>query len=246
LKGGLRQLTDALTKTLDSARIFPGRRIETIEKQQDDQTGGYRIRCVGGVSFLADAIILAAPATECSRLLAGIDAALSESLSTIPYSSAMTVALAYDSATTGQLPPGFGFLVPQKEQRRMLACTFVHAKFSYRVPAAHALLRCFLGGARDPGVLEISDEAVIKLVREELQSILKLSADPLFYRIHRWPRAMAQYQVGHEETVTRIQTRLQSHPTLALAGNAYSGIGISDCVRTGRAAADRVLQRVVR
>jgi protoporphyrinogen/coproporphyrinogen III oxidase len=244
LKGGLGQLTGTLTKNLDSARIFSGRRIESIELQQADSKDVYVIRCDRGISFQADGIILALPAYECSRLLAGLDAVLAKSLSTIAYSSAMTVALAYDAATVAQLPPGFGFLVPQKEKRRMLACTFVHAKFSHRVPSGHALLRCFLGGSRDPEVLELSDEEIVMLVREELESVLKLSATPLFYRVHRWPRAMAQYQVGHEANVTRIQTRLQSHPTLALAGNAYSGIGISDCVRTARAAADRVLQRV--
>lgn len=246
LKGGLGQLTDALTKNLESARVFLGRRIESIVMEQTDSRTGYRLRCDGGASFPADAIIFAIPAFECSRLLAGLDPALSTSLATITYSSAMTVALAYDAETARKLPPGFGFLVPQKEKRRLLACTFVHAKFSHRAPAGQALIRCFLGGSRDPGVLEFSDEAIIKLVREELESILKWSAPPLFHRVHRWPRAMAQYHVGHEETVTRIQTRLQSHPTLALAGNAYSGIGISDCVRTGRAAADRVLQKVVR
>lgn len=246
LKGGLGQLTEALAKNLDCARVFSGRRIESIEIEQVNSKDGYRIRCLGGASFVADAIILAVPAFECSRLLAGLDAALAKSLATINYSSAMTVALAYDAALAGKLPPGFGFLVPQKEKRRLLACTFVHAKFSQRAPAGQALLRCFLGGSRDPGVLELSDEAIIRIVREELETVLKFSATPLFHRVHRWPRAMAQYQVGHEETVTRIQTRLQSHLTLALAGNAYSGIGISDCVRTGRAAAEGVLQKVVR
>src|SRR5579862_1288120 len=246
LKGGLGQLTEALAKNLDSARVFSERRIESIEIAQANSKDVYVIRCDKGVSFQADGIIFAVPAFECSRLLSGLDAALADSLATIEYSSAMTVALAYDAETAVKLPPGFGFLIPQKEGRRMLACTFVNAKFSHRAPAGHALLRCFLGGSRDPGVLELSDEALIKLVREELQSILKLSATPLFHRVHRWPRAMAQYQVGHEETVTRIQTRLLNHPTLALAGNAYSGIGISDCVRTGRDAADRVMQQVLR
>lgn len=246
LKGGLGELTETLTKNLDSARVFSGRRIESIETERANSKDVYLIRCDRGVTLQADGLIFALPAFECSRLLAGLDNTLAKSLATIDYSSAMTVALAYDAETAAKLPPGFGFLVPQKEKRRLLACTFVHAKFSHRVPAGHALLRCFLGGSRDPGVLELSDETIVKLVREELASILKLSATPLFHRIHRWPRAMAQYHVGHEETVTRIQTRLQSHPTLALAGNAYSGIGISDCVRTGRAAADHVLQQVLR
>ena len=149
----------------------------------------------------------------------------------------MTVSLGYDEGTRRTLPPGFGFLVPRKERRRMLACTFVHAKFQCRAPEGKAMLRCFLGGARDPDVLALTDEEVVDLVRRELKAILKLTAEPLFARVHRWPGSMAQYQVGHGDRVRMIDERLQDLPGLYLAGNAYSGIGISDCIRTGIAAA---------
>jgi oxygen-dependent protoporphyrinogen oxidase len=123
----------------------------------------------------------------------------------------------------------------------MLACTFVHAKFNHRAPEGKAMLRCFLGGSRDPDVLNGSDEDVVNLVRWELKAILNLTAEPLFSRVHRWPASMAQYSVGHAGRVSAIQERLEDLPGLYLAGNAYSGIGISDCIRTGRAAAEKAL-----
>jgi oxygen-dependent protoporphyrinogen oxidase len=124
----------------------------------------------------------------------------------------------------------------------MLACTFVHRKFNHRAPEGKALLRCFLGGSRDPEVLNLPDEEVVSLVRRELKEILNFSFQPLFCRIHRWPASMAQYPVGHAERIRRIQSRLEDLPGIYLAGNAYSGIGISDCIRTGKAAAQRALK----
>jgi len=126
----------------------------------------------------------------------------------------------------------------------MLACTFVHVKFDHRAPEGKAMLRCFLGGARDPDVLGLDDEAVVAGVRRELKEIMNFIAEPLFFRVHRWPASMAQYPVGHAERVSAIEERLPDVPGLYLAGNAYSGIGISDCIRTGRSAAEKALEYV--
>jgi len=123
----------------------------------------------------------------------------------------------------------------------MLACTFVHRKFNHRAPEGKALLRCFLGGSRDPEALNLPDEEVVSLVRQELKEILSFSFEPLFWRIHRWPASMAQYPVGHGERVNRIQSLLGELAGIYLGGNAYSGIGISDCIRSGRAAAQRAM-----
>jgi oxygen-dependent protoporphyrinogen oxidase len=103
------------------------------------------------------------------------------------------------------------------------------------------MLRCFLGGARDPEVLGLSNQEVVRLVRQELKEILNFTAEPLFSTVHRWPASMAQYPVGHAGRVSAVEQRLQELPGLYLAGNAYSGIGISDCIRTGSAAAEKAL-----
>ena len=251
LKGGLEQLTTRLAEELERSRIHLGQRVMAIEPAPggpagatDACSGKYQIPCEGNVTYEADAVILAMPTHECRRLLASLDPALGELLGGIPYSSSMTVSLAYGAGTVGQLLPGFGYLVPRKEKRRMLACTFVHAKFQHRAPEGKALLRCFLGGSRDPEVLNCGDAEVVSIVRRELKEILNFTAQPLFYRIHRWPSSMAQYGVGHAERVNKLQAAIEHHPGLFLAGNAYSGIGISDCVRTGKVAAKRALESV--
>jgi oxygen-dependent protoporphyrinogen oxidase len=248
LRDGLEQLTGKLVERLDTARVHLGQRVAGIELAPGGPGGAvdrcsrrYEIFCEGGQAFDADAIILAMPTHECSRLISPFHPALGGLLGEIPYSSSMTVSLGYAEGAREHLPPGFGYLVPRKEGRRMLACTFVHRKFNHRAPEGKALLRCFLGGSRDPEALNLSDEEVVTLVRQELKEILNFSFDPLFCRIHRWPASMAQYQVGHAERLRKIQSRLEELPGIYLAGNAYSGIGISDCIRTGRAAAQRAI-----
>jgi len=248
LREGLEQLTGKLAEHLDKTRVHLGGRVAGIKLapggpggRADSCSRRYQIFCDGGMTFDADAIILAMPAHECGRLLSSIAPALGALLGQIPYSSSMTVSLGYGEGTREHLPPGFGYLVPRKENRRMLACTFVHRKFNHRAPEGKALLRCFLGGSRDPEVLKLPDEEVVALVRQELKEILNFSFEPLFCRIHRWPASMAQYPVGHAERVRRIQSQLEELPGIYLAGNAYSGIGISDCIRTGRAAAQRAM-----
>jgi protoporphyrinogen/coproporphyrinogen III oxidase len=140
-----------------------------------------------------------------------------------------------------KLPPGHGLLVPHPEGRRLLAVTFVHAKFPGRAPSGKFLLRCFLGGTRDPEIIGASNEEIVGVAREDLAAILGLRAEPLFYRLTRSPQAMAQYTVGHLERLRAIEARVEALLGLTLSGNAYSGIGISDCIRTGQAAAAQAL-----
>jgi protoporphyrinogen/coproporphyrinogen III oxidase len=242
LRDGMDRMVEVLTQRLDLSQLFLGQSVLAIEPYERGPTGrAYRIRCEGGVVHDADVVIMTLPAYQCSRLASAFDPSLAQSLESIRYSSAMTVSMGYAKGAFEQLPPGFGFLVPRKEERRLVACTFVHAKFNHRAPAGRALLRCFLGGSRDPEALHLSDHDAVELCRRELGSILKLDAEPSFYRIYRWPQSMPQYEVGHAERVDAILRRLRNHPGLFVAGNAYSGIGISDCIRTAKLAAEHAL-----
>lgn len=252
LKEGLQQLTERLAAQIEPQRVFVRRRVSSLESAAGGPGGAgdscsrtFQINCEDGRAFDADAVILAVPAYLAGGLVANLDAALGELLAGVPYSSSVTVSLGFDEAARAQLPAGFGFLVPRKEQRRLLACTFVHAKFDHRAPDGKAMLRCFLGGARDPDVLQLSDEEVMYLVLRELKEIMNFSATPLFCRVHRWTASMAQYPVGHRARVATIEERLLALPGLYLAGNAYSGIGISDCIRTGKDAAAKALKCVL-
>ena len=242
LRDGLGKMVEALKQRLDLSQLFLGRSVLAIEPYERGAAGrAYRVCCEDGVVHDVDAVIMAVPAYHCSRLVSAFDPSLAQTLESISYSSAMTVSMGYAKNVLEQLRPGFGFLIPRKEKRRLLACTFVHGKFNHRAPPGGALLRCFLGGSRDPEALNLNDQDAVELCRRELGSILNLDAEPSFYRIYRWPQAMPQYEVGHSERVDALLRRLQNHPGLFVAGNAYSGIGISDCIRTAKAAAERAL-----
>ena len=237
LKGGLAQLTQELER-----RIRPHCRVVHARAEQVRRAGsGYSVT-VEGASLEADQLILACPAWQAGRLLRRLDAALAELLEGIEYTSSVTLALGYLRQDCGPLPPGFGFLVPARERRTLVACTFVGAKFPFRVPETHVVLRCFLGGAGGEAVLEQNDEDLIRQVRAELRSLLGWDAEPRFARLSRWRRAMAQYEVGHARRIAAVRERLRLLPGVELAGNAYEGIGVPDCIRTGRAAASALLR----
>lgn len=244
LRAGLGSLVEMLANRIGSERIELRRRLVTLEARSGF-AHGYRLIFDDGSIREADGVILALPAWASAEVLAGLDRGLAGQFASIPYNSALTVALGYDGRVRSRLPRGFGFLVPRAEKRGLLACTFVHSKFDDRAPPKRALLRCFLGGSRQPAILEASDDEILGVARSELRSILGLADEPLFWRIYRWPRAMAQYTVGHAERLRAIAGRVRIHPRLHLAGNGYSGIGISDVIRTGEAAARQVLADVV-
>jgi oxygen-dependent protoporphyrinogen oxidase len=150
----------------------------------------------------------------------------------------------FDAATVRPPPAGFGFLVPQKEGGRVRACSFVGQKFSGRVPTSRILLRCFLGGMGDEAVLQLSDNEITATVRAELERILSIAGEPLFAKVYRWPKAMAQYTVGHQKRLATVRARLARHQGLFLAGNGYEGVGIPDCIRSGRLAAEACVSKV--
>jgi protoporphyrinogen/coproporphyrinogen III oxidase len=251
LRGGMEQLVESLVARggdpiRECTRL--GLRVTAVEARSQIAAGalrlarsGYMIRCETGASFEADCVVLALPAYECARLLRPLDASLAADLEAIPYTAAVTVALGYPGRPIG-VPQGFGFLVPRKAGRQLLACTFVHGKFPFRVPEGGALLRCFMGGARDHGVLQMTDEQLGSLAVRELCDVLGVRETPKFIRVYRFPSAMPQYVVGHQERVSRIQSALGRHPGLFLAGNSYSGIGISDSIRSAKLAVAQAVE----
>lgn len=241
LKGGLQQLVDALEARLNPKWVRKSTAVSSMERVGD----GWQIRCADAVENY-DAVIVASPAWVAGGLVAATDAGLGDDLSAIPYSSSITVNLVFDEAQLGPLPDGFGFLVPAVEGRAMLACTFVHRKFAGRTPTGKAVLRAFLGGAKNEALLDQSDEVLVATVRRELSEILgarvvgpHIPAEAT--QVSRWRRAMAQYAVGHQDRMNRVKERAANLPGLRLAGNAYDGIGIPDCIRTGRNAAKELM-----
>jgi protoporphyrinogen/coproporphyrinogen III oxidase len=238
LKNGMQQLVETLVPRLNPSSLITNTPVQSIQPE----AGGWTVSS-GLKSDHFDAVILAVPAHAAAKLLSISSSELSKELAAIAYSSSITVGLAYDRDVRQSLPPGFGFLVPRSEGKRLLAATFVHNKFPHRAPDDRALLRCFFAGSNAENIWQLSDDAIVAVVRNELQQILGLRAAPLFARVYKWKSAMAQYGVGHLERLDRIDRLRQQLPALALAGNGYRGIGVPDCIRSGQEAVKQVLNR---
>jgi oxygen-dependent protoporphyrinogen oxidase len=232
----MQQMVDALQSRLDASALRTASPVQSVISQD----GGWTVSA-GYQSDHFHALIIATPAQAASAVLQLASENLARELGEIRYTSSVTVTLGYDETVRRFLPPGFGFLVPRSEGRRMLAATFVHNKFPHRAPENRAIVRCFLGGARDEEILDFTEGQILRIVRSELQQIIGLTAEPLFTRVYKWKAAMAQYSVGHLERLHRIEVLRQELPGLALAGNAFTGIGVPDCVRSGTDAAAKVL-----
>jgi oxygen-dependent protoporphyrinogen oxidase len=239
LKEGMQQMVGSLVASLDGDSLVTSALVQAVNRE-----GGGWVVSAGLQSDRFDSIILAVSTQSAAKLLRMTSPILADELAGVNYSSSVTVALGYDHNVRASLPPGFGFLVPRSEGKRMLAATFVHNKFPHRAPDNRALIRCFLGGARDEAILTLSEDTILGIVREELKQILHLSAEPLFARVFKWRSAMAQYGVGHLERLQRIEALRRKLPGLALAGNGYNGIGVPDCVRSGMDATEEALKSV--
>ncbi len=231
LKSGMSTMVEKVACGLD----VRNETVETIERN-----GAFRVRA-GGDWIEASDVVLACPAWSAAQMLLEEEPALAKRLNEIPYSSSLTLTLIYDAAKFDGQRAGFGFLVPKRERQRVAAATFVGTKFPFRAPDNRIILRLFFGGASDEAILSESDETILSIARDELRRILKLTAEPMFHMISRWPRSMAQYTVGHAKRMQEIKDRTAAIPGLYLAGNGYDGIGIPDCIRTGRSAARAIL-----
>ncbi len=236
---GMQVLVDALTTRLGSVQISLKTAIKSIEF--DRAKAEWKLSTAGGAVIPADAVCLGLPAVVASWLLAKTDEALSRELSRIKYESSATINLAYRREAIPHKLDGFGFVVPFVEKRSLIACTFTSVKFANRAPEGYALLRAFVGGALQPELIGLDDEEMLARVRSDLRDLLGCESPPLFHQITRWPRSMPQYEIGHLERVKKIEERLASLPGLTLAGNAYAGVGLPDCIRSGEAAAESML-----
>jgi len=237
LKNGMQQLVDALIAALPAARLRMQQKTGLSLRRVND---AWQVENASGAERF-DSVLLAVPAPAAAAMLLQLQPELSAMLGKIQYTSSVAVALAYEKA---DLPPGFGFLVPRTEARKMMACTFVHKKFSHRVPEGAFLLRCFFSSSRVPDLLSFSDEALQELARKELKEILGLDAQTLFARTFRWDCAMPQYETGHLERVAEMEKMLAGLPGVEVIGNSFYGIGIPDCIKSARLAAERITSAV--
>jgi protoporphyrinogen/coproporphyrinogen III oxidase len=200
-------------------------------------SASWTIQTQNGQTLEADAICLAVPASVAATLLSNFPD-LSTQLSQIKYASTATINFAYRRPAIRHPLDGFGFVVPFVERRSLIACTFSSVKFSGRAPDDHVLLRAFVGGALQPDMFALDEPEMLRRVETDLRELLGISEAPLFAEVAKWAKSMPQYEVGHLDRVAQIEDEVSQIPLLALAGNAYGGAGIPDCIRSGERAAE--------
>jgi len=230
---GMQTLVDRLAQSLPEGVVRLRSAVKTLVRADDV----WRLD-LDGSTLEADGLILATPAHASSALLASTDAKLAGELAEIRYASSATVTLAFRQSSLPRPLEGFGFVVPLVEARGIIASTYSSLKYAGRAPAGYVLLRAFVGGALQADRFADDDTAMIANVRRELSALLGINDEPVLTRLHRHPHAMPQYRVGHLERIARIRARVQTVNRLALCGNAYSGVGIPDCIRSGEEAAE--------
>jgi oxygen-dependent protoporphyrinogen oxidase len=207
----------------------------------DESQVRWTVELESGDFINADIVCLALPAYRTGALLRSADPTLASELEGIPYESTATLNLAYRRAEIPHRLDGFGFVVPFIEKRSLIACTFSSVKFPGRAPEGNVLLRAFVGGALQAEMFALDEEEMALRVRSDLRDLLGIEAAPLFIEVAKWVKSMPQYHVGHLARVKRIQERVMPLKNLVLAGNAYVGPGIPDCIRSGTIAAEKIL-----
>lgn len=235
LRGGLGELVDALVAQLDPDALFLGRPAKSLHRTGDQ---GFQVEFEDGTSVEARAVVLALPAFAAAELLRDLDPELAADLGGIRYVSMATLSLGFRRDEFPHPLDGFGFFVPRREKRQTLACTWTSSKFDHRCPEDAVLLRAFLGGAHGEADLELDDERLIRAVTDEIQSILGLRAEPILARLFRWQRGYPQYDVGHGERLQNMEKRLP--PGLFVAGSAFHGVGLPDCIQSGKRAVEQI------
>jgi len=239
LAGGVSELLDALTARVSRDATI---RLETpvAEISPHSSGGGYSVRLGDGSTSEFDAVILALPAPRAAELVKAFAPDMAKLLQRIEYASSAIVVSGHSLDDVRHPLDAFGLVIPAIEERRILAVSFTSRKFPGRAPAGCVQLRTFVGGAMQPELLQHSDEELKQIVQDELADLLGVSGTPHFSLVARYERAMPQYHVGHVQLVEQIEHAASQHAGFALAGNAYHGVGIPDCIHSGEQAAERI------
>ncbi len=233
---GMVTLIDALAARLPAGTICMGAAVRKISRG----TRKWYVELADGTADAADAVIMACPAHVSANLIRQVDASIADDLASIRYASSATMTMAFDAGQVPNIPEGFGFVVPVVEGRTLIAATISSIKFPGRAPQGTLLLRAFLGGAMQPQVYEMEDAELRTAVLRDLRDLMGVRGEPKLVETSRWPASMPQYPVGHLDHVREIESKLARWPGLAVAGNAFGGVGVPDCVRSAEAAVDRL------
>lgn len=240
-RGGMQSLIEALEDDLAGAVQLRTRSTLTrIERAGD----GFSLD-LDGDAVEARTVVLAVPAYAAAALLRDLNPRASGELAGIPYATAATAALVFAPGSL-TIPSGVsGMLVPSSEHRTLAAATWFSSKWPHLAPPdGRIVVKAFAGRAAGDAEAKLDDERLMTALVDDLNDSLGIDAAPLATHLTRWERALPQYQVGHLERVERIQAALEATPGILLAGAAYGGSGITDCVKSAERAAELVLRSI--
>jgi protoporphyrinogen/coproporphyrinogen III oxidase len=230
---GIAEIVEGLTRIVPKDAI----RLRSTLTRLDAGHDGFTLHAEDSPPLHARAVILACPAYATAEIVRTIDGELAGLCESIPYLSTATVVFAFARSAIHHPLAGTGFVVPKSEGLNITAGAWISSKWPQRAPEGHALLRAFLGGARDPDVLAKSDRELTEIALHEMGTILGIRGAPLFTRVYRWPRSSPQPEVGHLDRMANIDALLARHPGLFISSAGFRGVGIPDCVADARAVA---------
>lgn len=199
--------------------------------------GGWLVRLDDGRSVEGDHVVFATPARATANLVRALDPAFADSLSEVPYAGLAVVALGYRVQDVPHPLDGYGYLVTKRENLTTLGVVWESSLFPGRAPQGHVLLRAMLGGARTPAAVDCRDDECLGVARRELTQVLGIKAEPVRSWVFRWPQAIAQYTVGHDQRLQRARQLAAAHPGLHLCGTSYDGVSFNHAIKAGRTAA---------
>jgi oxygen-dependent protoporphyrinogen oxidase len=243
-RDGMQTLTDGVAGRINDLRLAT----RAVAISRSNQSGwqvqieGPGVGMRGPETLDARAVIVATPAAAAARLIRPHAEYAASALEEIPYPPVASVASVYERADVAHALDGFGFLVPKKEQRRILGTIFSSTLFENRAHSRQVLLTTFVGGMRQPELAQLDEAAILSMVQDELVSLLGVRAPALRTWINRWPRAIPQYTLEHLARMASIERAELALPGLFLQANYRGGISVADCIKSSRAMADRVAQ----
>jgi oxygen-dependent protoporphyrinogen oxidase len=193
-----------------------------------------------GLTARARKLVIACPTYAAASFMNDFDEDLANAFDSIPYAPIIVVATGHRREDVKHPLDGFGFLIPRSQGMRTLGSIWTSSIFTERAPEGYVQFRSMLGGAGDPSILELSDDQLWQTLRNELNPLIGIRNDPAFMRIYRWERGIPQFKMGHRERRARLERKIAGHPGLYVAGNAYYGVGLNDCVKIAYRVAERI------
>lgn len=256
IAGGMERLVEGLRESLVDTDVRTGTRVESIVSEHrggppsgDEDQGasrsteqglGWRVRCAPGPDVVADAVVVTVPAFAAATMLREECPGAAVQLDAIRYASVVTATLGYEPRAVPRQLDGSGFLVPRAEGKLLTACTWSTTKWPALGASGLVMLRPSAGRFGDDRAIKLDDDELVARLHEELVETIGVTAPPVISMVSRWPRAFPQFEPGHEERVSRIETELVAMPGVLVAGAAYRGLGIASCIQQAEHAAGRI------